>query len=241
MTPASGRVVWRLVLAGSVSGFASGAAAAGRPVILASADGATIAATLHEAGARPAPGVVLVPMLYRTRNDWDGVGQGLAAAGITALAIDLRGHGGSSGAADSLPGMVQDIRAAVEWLGRRPNVRPDALGVAGASLGANLALIAAADMPAIRAVAAVSPSLDYRGVQVGSDVMRRIGARAVWLAASTEDPLALRTLKELTGDSGSGNREQYLSPVAAHGTRLLDADGSVSRALVDWLRRRLLF
>jgi hypothetical protein len=69
--------------------------------------------------------------------------------------------------------------------------------------------------------------------------MKRLGARPVWLAASSEDPYALRTLKELV--AGGGSREQYLSSVRAHGTTLLTADPDLARTLMDWLRRTLIF
>jgi dienelactone hydrolase len=198
-------------------------AAAGRPVTLPAADGVTLAGQFYEAAARPAPGVVLVHMQSRTRADWDEVAQQLEAAGITVLAIDLRGHGASGGSAAPLAAMVPDVRAAVSWLSTRPTVRPDAIGVAGASLGANLALLAAADQPLARAVAAISPSLDYRGLRVGPETMKKLAGRPVWLAASSEDPYSLRTLKELTADE-SVRRDQQLSSVAAHGTNLLSTD-----------------
>lgn len=213
--------------------------AAGRAVTLPSLDGTTLAAQIYEASTKPAPGVVLVHMLARSKADWDEIGQQLADAGITALAIDLRGHGASGGSAVALGDMTQDVRAAVQWLSMRPSVRPDAIGVAGASLGANLALLAAVEQPLVRAVAAVSPSLDYRGVRVGPDLMRKLGDKPVWMAASSEDPFAARTLHELTVD-GAGRREQYQSPTVAHGTTLLAADKALARSLVDWLRQRLL-
>lgn len=240
MTAQRRPIAWPLLLVGvwAATSGTPGAVAA-RPVAFAADDGTTLAGTFYESDVRPSPGVVLVHMLHRSRSDWADVGGQLAAAGVSALAFDLRGHGGSSGQADALPAMTRDVGAAVEWLAARAGLRPDAIGVAGASLGANLALMAAAERPAIRAVAAISPSVDYRGVRVGPDVMRRIGERPVWLAASTEDPLALRTLKELS-PSGPGPRDQYLSPAAAHGTNLLTADGNLSRALVDWLCQRLL-
>jgi alpha-beta hydrolase superfamily lysophospholipase len=216
------------------------AAAAGRSVTLPAADGVTIAGQLYEAASRPSPGVVLVHMLSRTRSDWDEVARQLEAAGVTVLAIDLRGHGASGGSAARLSDMVPDVRAAVQWLSSRPTVRVDAIGVVGASLGANLALLAAAGQPQIRVVAAISPSLDYRGLRVGPDVMQKLSGRGVWLAASSEDPFALRTLKDLTADV-SMPRDQQLSSVAAHGTSLLAADKDLARALVDWLRQRLLF
>ena len=213
--------------------------AAGRPVTFPSADGTTLAAQFYEPSNRPAPGVVLVHMLSRSKADWDELARQLEAAGIAALAIDLRGHGASGGSAATLPDMTQDVRAAAQWLSTRPTVRPDAIGVAGASLGANLALLAAADQPLIRVVAAVSPSLDYRGVRVGPDLMRKIAAKPVWLAASSEDPFAARTIHELTMN-GEGQAEQQLSPTAAHGSNLLAADKALAQALVDWLRQRLL-
>jgi alpha-beta hydrolase superfamily lysophospholipase len=214
-------------------------AAAGRSVTFPSLDGVTIAAQLYEASSRPAPGVVLVHMLTRSKADWDEVAQQLEEVGITSLAIDLRGHGASSGSAANLLDLGQDVRAAVQWLAGRPGVRPDAMGLVGASLGANLALIAATDQPLVRVVAAVSPSLDYRGVRVGPELMRKLGDKPVWLGASSDDPLAARTLHELTVD-GAGRREQFQTPTVAHGTNLLAADKSFARSLVDWLRQRLL-
>lgn len=214
-------------------------AAAGRTVSFPSLDGTTLAAQFYEAPPRPSPGVVLVHMLSRSKADWDEIAQQLESAGISALAVDLRGHGGSGGSAGTLANMTQDVRAAVQWLSARPSVRPDAIAIAGASLGANLALLAAADQPLLRGVAAISPSLDYRGLRVGPDVMKRLGDRPVWLAASSEDPFALRTIRELTADD-AGRREQHLSPAAAHGTELLAADKALARLLVDWLRQRLL-
>jgi alpha-beta hydrolase superfamily lysophospholipase len=237
-------VSWRCRGRGALLGLvfllqADEGGAAGRPVTFASSDGTTVAGQIYEASNRPSPGVVLVHMLARSKADWDEVAQQLEGVGITALAIDLRGHGASGGSAATLLDMTRDVRAAVQWLSARPSVRPDAIGLAGASLGANLALLAALDQPLVRAVAAVSPSLDYRGVRVGPELMRKLGDKPVWLAASSEDPFAVRTLHELTAD-GAGVREQQLSSVAAHGSNLLAADKSLARALVDWLRQRLL-
>ncbi len=229
--------LWALVLVAWA--IPPGAEAAGRPVALASLDGTSLAGQLYEAASRPAPAVVLVHMLSRSKADWDSLAQDLERRGITALAIDLRGHGASGGSATALGAMVQDVRAAVQWLAARPTVRPDAVGVAGASLGANLALVAAVEQPLVRVVAAVSPSLDYRGVRASADVMRKLGDRGIWLACSTEDPYALRTLKELT-ESSTVPRDQQLSTVPAHGTHLLAADPVLARALVDWLHRTLL-
>lgn len=213
-------------------------AAAGRPVTIAAPDGIVLSAELYEARTNPAPGVVLVHMLSRSRADWDRAALVLAARGVTTLAVDLRGHGASGGAAD-LSVMTGDVAAAVRFLSAQPGVRPDSIGIAGASLGANLALLAAAGEPVLRAVAAVSPSLDYRGVRVGPGTMKRLAERPVWLAASVDDAYALRTIEDLTA-GGIAAHEQRLSLVAGHGSILLLGDPELARALVDWLCQRLL-
>jgi alpha-beta hydrolase superfamily lysophospholipase len=214
------------------------ASAAGRPVTLAAADGTPLAGMFYDASPRPAPAVVLVHMLGRSKEEWSIVAERLADAGIASLAIDLRGHGRSMGDGSALATMVRDVRAAIDWLAIQPAVRPDRLGVVGASLGASLAALAATEAPAVRAIALISPSLDYRGLRLDPGVMRTLGSRSVWWAASTEDPYALRTIKELTGDGAAG--EQRLSGVRGHGTALLWADPDLARALVDWLRRTLI-
>jgi alpha-beta hydrolase superfamily lysophospholipase len=213
--------------------------AAGRVVNLAATDGTPLVGMFYESSARPAPGVVLVHMLGRSKDDWALFAERLQSAGLTVLAIDLRGHGRSGGNASDLTAMVSDVQAAVGWLAAHPSVRPLPIGIVGASLGANLAGIVAADSPVVRAVALVSPSLDYRGLRLDASVMKKIGDRPVWLTASAEDPYAVRSVKELAGENAS--REQRLSAVRAHGTSLFNADHDLARGLVDWLRLRLIF
>jgi alpha-beta hydrolase superfamily lysophospholipase len=230
------RSIWIAVL---LAMTAASAEASGRAVTFPSLDGTSLAGEFYEASSRPAPAVVLVHMLTRSKADWGGLPDRLQEAGITALTFDLRGHGGSSGSPQALPAMVQDVRAAVQWLVSRPGVRPGSIGVVGASLGASLALLATVELPAVRAIGLLSPSLDYRGLRTDMGALKRVGGRSMWFAASAEDPLALRTLRDFAAEN-SGPRDQVISTTAAHGTVLLERDPEVGRSLVDWLRRSLL-
>ena len=217
---------------------AAGAAhAAGRPAQFRTTDGVTIAATVYDAATTPAPAVVLVHMLTRSKDDWQPFAERLQAAGFTAVAIDLRGHGQSSGAAAPSPAMALDVQAATLWLAERSDVTRGAVAIVGASLGASLALLAAADVAAVRGTALLSPAADYRGVRVEA-ALKKYGTRPMLLVASTEDPYALRTVRALA--ESHPEREQRLSPVAAHGSQLLARDPDVAATLVDWLRRTLL-
>ena len=129
-------------------------------------DGLMLAATWYEPSTRPAPAVIFVHMLQKSRRDWEQVAAQMAAEGIGGLAIDLRGHGESPGSPQDYAGMVQDVRAARRFLSSRPEVTPARIGIAGASIGATLAALAAAEDPSVVSLALLSPSLDYRGLRL---------------------------------------------------------------------------
>jgi pimeloyl-ACP methyl ester carboxylesterase len=201
-------------------------------------DGLTVAATWYEPSVRPAPAVILVHMLRKSSRDWDQLATRLAAEGIGALAVDLRGHGESQGNADDYAGMVQDVRAARRLLALREDVIPSRIGLAGASLGATIAAQAAAEDPSITALALLSPSLEYRGLRIDAAV-RKYGARPVLLIASDDDGYAARSARELQ-KAGGGAREIMILTRAGHGTAMLAGDPDLGRRLLEWLRRTLL-
>src|SRR5436190_6846960 len=90
----------------------------------------------------------------------------LPAAGLTVLAVDYRGYGGSEGK-PSLPGVQLDIDAAMRSLLERPDVDPDRIIVFGQSLGGALAIYYVAHSAYrehIRAVIADSAFADYQMV-----------------------------------------------------------------------------
>lgn len=210
--------------------------AAGRTVTFRASGGRMLTGVFVEASVRPAPAVVLVPMLGRPKDDWQGVAQRLADARIAALMIDLPGSALPAEQA-GLAAWHADVVAAVAYLAGRPDVRPGAVGIAGASLGASLAVLAAAEDPRVRSLALVSPSLDYRGVRIEAP-LRRYGARPALLVASLRDPFAARTVRELA-KKPPGPREARWADTPAHGLVLLASEPDLVRALVEWFQRTL--
>lgn len=206
-------------------------------------DGVLLAGTFFEANPKPSRAVVLVHMLMRNRRDWEPLASRLAAEGIAALTFDLRGHGESTPApsedAASPAAMVRDVAAAQQFLRARSDVAHDRIGVAGASLGANLALLAAAADPAVRAVALLSPTLDYRGVRI-EQVARKL-TRPMLLVASREDAYAWRTVRDLTKPKQKEtlNRESLVLDQAGHGTTMLARDSRLIQSVVDFFLRTL--
>lgn len=203
-------------------------------------DGVTIAATWYEPGARAAPAVILIHMLNKSRRDWEPVASRLAAEGIGALAIDLRGHGDSTGSVDAsdYSTLVRDVSAARRYLASRGDVQQTRVGIAGASIGANLAVLEAAGDTTVASLALLSPSLDYRGLRIEAAAVK-YGARPVLLVASDDDPYAARSVRDLQ-KAGRGTREAVVLSHAGHGTVMLARDQDLARTLVDWFRRTLL-
>jgi len=199
-------------------------------------DGHTVTGMLVEASQRPAPAVVLVGMLGRPKEDWQATADRLAASNITALAIDLRGQFLPDDPRASAM-WQNDVSAAVAFLVNRPEVRAWAIGVAGASLGANLAALAAAGDPRVRSLALISPSLDYRGLRIEA-ALRQFADRPALLVASLRDPYAARSARELAADA-PGVRELQWAETQAHGTQLLAREPDLVRALVEWFQRTL--
>jgi dienelactone hydrolase len=235
-------ILWPLAL--GAGGAAIAAAPSTQTVVLRTSDGVQIAATLHLPSTSQAPCVILVPMQTRTREDWDVVASRLAESGIAALAIDLRGHGGSGtepggfGLQDNMSACLLDVKAGRAFLAGRADLAGGRIGMAGASVGANLALaVAAADL-SVQSLALLSAGVEYRGIR-GDAPMRKYGNRPALLVASLEDPYATRSARELS-TFGDGIRELRLLNGAGHGTVMLARQPDLVGVLVDWFRRTLL-
>jgi dienelactone hydrolase len=205
-------------------------AAAPRRVTFRAADGATLSGAYYEPSRRPAPGILLLHMLRRSHTDWDAAAAQLSDAGFAVLAPDFR-------SGDDVAALAGDVRAAKAFLRERPEVIGTDLGIAGASIGANLALVDAADDPGVMSLALLSPGLDYKGVRTEA-AMKKYGGRSALLIGSTKDPYSARSIRELI-TLGPGAREVRFTEIPAHGTVLLSRDPGLAGALVDWFKRTL--
>lgn len=214
------------------------------PVTFHAKDGVAIAGTFYQASRRPAPCVILVHMLTRSRDDWQALASRLADSGISALAIDLRGHGASGAdprgegvASQDLSTDLLDVQAARSFLLSRPDLAVTSVGIAGASIGANLAVLAAAADSTIRSVVLLSPGLEYRRLY-SEAAMRKYGDRPALMIASQEDGYSTRSIHRLQ-KAGTGTREVRVVNGAGHGTAMLPRQPELVAAIVEWFQRTL--
>ena len=107
--------------------------------------------------------------------------------------------------------MALDVQAAVDWLSARPRrARPARDRPRRRVVRRHARRSLAAGFAAVRGVALISPSLDYRGVRLDAGVRKvRAAGRCCWWPAR-RIPYALRTVRALTEDEAAG-RELRLS------------------------------
>lgn len=214
-----------------------GAALAGpKDITIKAEDGARLAATVDMA-AGATKGVVFVHMLQRKRADWSFLSDKVARAGMGTIAVDLRGHGDSalpSGNARlveaDFQAMVGDVRAAVTYL-RGQGI--EEVSCAGASIGANLCLRAAADDPRVVNVVLLSAGMNYKGL-TSADAMSAYGDRPALIVASLDDSYAARSAAVLE-KRAAGQKHVEMLAEAGHGTKMLNREAKLEGLVMSWL------
>lgn len=201
--------------------------------------GATLAARFYPPADSPGPGVLLLHMWRGQKEDWAPFATRLQEAGYAVLVLDLRGHGESGGSAEPVEPQlwIDDVVQAWQVLAEQPEVDGQRTAIIGASIGANLALRAAAELEQVQAVALLSPGLEYHGVTT-EDGMAAYGERPVLIAAAEGDTYAADSAHELV-ERAQGSPVLTLYPGSAHGTDLFATQPDLAHLLLGWLDRSL--
>ena len=196
-------------------------------------DDITLVADFYAADS-DAPLIILLHMLNSNRAAYEPIIPDLHAGGYALLNVDMRGHGDSGGAQDWDLAM-QDVADWTDWLDAQGGIGEGGLVIMGASIGSNLALISCAASELCRSAIALSPGLDFRGVQPESALVDGLTERAALLVAAHQDGYSADTVRQLFSKA-KGAVTARLGAGRAHGTRLFDSDyDSVSALILHWL------
>jgi|GEM_PF-420326 len=195
--------------------------------------------------------IILLHMMPATKESWNEFAGKLNKEGYSVLAIDLRGHGGSTTEkVDDLKetrtldyrqftdeqhqGSIADVEGARQWLIKK-GINPENIIVGGGSIGANLALEYLSLHPESPAAFLLSPGLDYRGIK--TDILMPLvkGDQRVLLVAAQDDDYSLNTIDQLKviGDAEK-NVETYAK--GGHATNLLVSHPELMDDLIKWLK-----
>lgn len=208
--------------------------AAAQAVTFATKDGWTIAADYRPASKGKAT-VVLAHGVGSAGVEWTRFADALSAKGVGTLALDLRGHAGSRrgppGSTDfagfdaygAWPAASEDLRAAAGWL-KTKGVADSRIAFGGASIGANLASVVAAERKSAPFLLLLSPSGNYRGVMLKT----RKGLKT-FAVASPPDGYAYIGVRDLE----AAKTATVLYPPTGHGVQMFDDKGTFER-VVSW-------
>ena len=133
-------------------------------------DGVEIHGLYAEAESKNAPAVLLLHMMPAVKESWKEFQEKLREAGFQSLAIDMRGHGESiwkNGERIDYKNFtdaeqqekILDVETAMRFLAEQ-GAESESVAVAGASIGANLALQYQAEHSEIKAVVLLSSGVD---------------------------------------------------------------------------------
>ncbi len=224
----------------------SGSAAAAIPggseeVQFTTSDGIVITGTLYPAGQK-ASTVLCLHQWRSDRSSFAALAKTLQGAGMTVLAIDMRGYGGSTRTAEGKSirpdrKAVADIEAAMRFLRAHPAVDPAHIGIVGASYGSSNAIIYAAGDPAIRTVVLLSPGLNYFNELPTEDAVKKFKGRPFLAVASSEDLRSVETVEAYRAAVSSVQVKMYEN--AGHGTDILDAGVGLDVVIAEFLKKNL--
>jgi dienelactone hydrolase len=215
------------------------------------ADGFTVAGWYWKPQLAPqqqlAPGVLLLHMRGRDKGSWGTLPDTLRKEGFGVLAIDLRGHGetvdasGQRAPLDSLrdsdyQNMLFDVGAAHAWLRRQPGIDSERQGIIGASIGANLGILYAAQDRRIRTVVCLSPGLDYKGLQPLA-ALDAYDKRPLYLLVAKGDAESFAACEKLRDSAVEAKPASLRAfPGSDHGTELLRAHPGLDQTITTgWL------
>ena len=201
-----------------------GQADAVQTVTLKTVDGWTLAADWYAPTSKPAGAVILLHQRGGQASDWVGLCRALQRAGIGAFALDQRGAGrstqGPGQSGENAPWLTSnDTAAAVGWLKAHGGTAQKAFGIAGASYGANNALIYGALHPEqIAALALYSPGASYHGLDAIKPAHTYKGAVVIY--HDRNDAIAGGGPRQINAALG-GLHALRLTDGSDHGTALL--------------------
>ncbi len=203
---------------------------------LESSDGTALAAD-YEAVPGAERGVVLVHMAKRKAADWRFLTARLNRAGLTTLAVDLRGHGDNIPEGEDRPelddddyaAMTEDVRAAVLHLQKQGLV----VSIVGAGVGANLATLVASRDDAIENLVLLSPGLELEGVAV-AEAVTSYGDRPMLIVVSDNDTYAAKSSLVLDGSARGPHHLEVLT-AAGSGSKMLNNAPELEPTIEGWL------
>ncbi len=209
-------------------------------------DGVTISGNYFKPQKASAPAFLLLHMMPSTKESWTLFASFLQKIGFAVLAIDLRGHGESIDkngiridykkfSDEEHRESIYDVDSAKEFLESR-GADTSRFAIAGASIGANLALWKASMDTDIRLLVLLSPGVDYRGIKT-PDLARKYSG-AVYIVASEGDTRNAATSSRILFGMFPGDKKLNIIEGNSHGTDMFGFQPDLMDEIMEWIASR---
>ncbi len=218
-----------------------------------SADNVEIVGTFYESPKADSPAVLLLHQFGSNRKSFDEFAKQLLKKNFGVLAIDGRGFGESvkttdgktvavspnpdTISEDSIKGMKADVGNAFDFLAKQKNVDTARIGIVGASYGSSLAIIYAAQNPKVKAVALLSPGINYFDNLPTMPAIKTYGMRPILLVAAEDDKESAGAVRKLNETDAKSEMKVYEK--GGHGTGIFDANVGLQDTLEHFLTKSL--
>ena len=210
-------------------------------------DGVTITGNYFKPLKKEASVFLLLHMMPATKESWNDFAAIIQKNGYAALAIDLRGHGESTDRNgirldykefrdEGHRSSMNDIASAMEFLAGQSDVDMSRIAIAGASIGANLALWQASIDKDVRLIMLLSPGLNYRGIM--ADELASSFKGHVYILASEGDAKAADSSRKLV-NSFPGETKMEIIKGDLHGTNMFNPE--IMNRILNWAFKRMYY
>lgn len=207
-------------------------------VMTEASDDLTLVGDVYPSDTNDAPVIILFHMLGSNRGAYDPIIPDLHNAGFMILNVDMRGHG-DTGGSQVWDLAIEDVDIWVTWLQENEFSTENGLFMMGGSIGSNVALIGCANEPDCVGAIALSPGLDYRGLQPESSIIEGLAERATLLVASHNDFYSADSVQQMFVNA-IGEISARIYRGGSHGTSLFLTDyESVSLLILSWLAEHI--
>lgn len=211
-------------------------------------DGVLIAGNYFKPQKEHSPVFLLLHMMPAAKESWNTFALSLSERGFACLAIDLRGHGESIDKNGKIINYkefkdaehrdsMNDIESAKEFLAWQKDVDISRFAIAGASIGANLALWQASMDRDVRLLLLLSAGLNYRGINAPDFAPKYPGP--VYILASEGDTYAAMSSRQLY-DIFPGDKRLNIINGKLHGTAMFDAMPELIEEMLEWIVQIIL-
>lgn len=186
--------------------------------------------------------VILMHMMPAEKESWIPFAEQLSDNGYNVVAFDFRGHGESEGGswedfmAEQHQEYAIDLEAAVSYV--KENFPDTKIYLAGASIGANIAIKYLAEHHEITKAVTLSAGLNYEGINAEELIKETEPSQDILLVASADDMrksgFSSSRQVEILYEAANCKKEKIIFQTGGHGTALLTAQPELSKTILDF-------